>query len=428
VTGQRLVAVESDTDKWMSDISAAKDPTALLADWPAHLIRTGNGPVLSHQKNALIVLGFTPQTYGAFAYDEFRGAIVVTRNLRYLPQEIAPFEWVDDRHATSMAAWCNAYGLNKISDAEVCNAVQALADLNRANSARDYFEALRWDGVPRLATWLRVYLGAEGGDDYLSRVGAWFPTGVAARACQPGAKQDYTLVLVMRQGVGKTTVAETLAIRPDWFTDRVSALGSKDSLMELRGRLIVEMAELEVFRKSDVETQKAFLTSTVDKYRAPYGRSILSYPRTCCFVGTTNEETFLHDLTGNRRFWPVRCGDVIDVERLRRDLGQMYAEAYNRWKLQERYWPAIADNAIMEREQERYRIVSPLEETLTGAVMTSPPQDNVTNEFIYQKLGIFGPQEQGRVSRQVAGVMRKLGYRQSNVRIDGKRIRIWTSS
>lgn len=428
----------SDTDAWIGQIEATAQalasgkPTpggihaldALLTAWPEHLMRSRDGAVLSTPKNTLVAMGYTPQTFGAFVYDEFLGSVMVTRDLPHLPHVTAPFEWQDDLHWMAIASWLNRHGLKPGKDI-VCDAVRALADGRRMNSARSYFEGLQWDGTPRLNTWLARYCGAQGSADYLSRVGAWFLMGVAARACNPGAKQDYTLVFVMKQGVGKTTVAQALAVRPEWFTDRVSALGSKDSLMELRGRLVVEMAELEVFRKSEVETQKAFLTSTVDKYRAPYGRSILSYPRTCCFIGTTNEEAFLHDLTGNRRFWPVKCGDTIDVEGLRRALDQLYAEAYHRWKGGERHWPSVADNPIMEREQERYRIVSPLEETLVSAIMTSPPQDNVTNEWIFSQLMVHGQKERAGMARQVTALMRKLGYVQDNVRVKGVKARVW---
>lgn len=427
----RPVRRGSETDDWITRIETARSQgnaetlSALLESWRNHLMTGDKGNPLSTPKNTLIALGYAPETYGAFVYDEFAGVVTVTRDLPHMPHMSAPYEWQDDLHWMPVASWLNRYGI-KPDKNDVCDAVRSLADLRRQNSARDYFESLTWDGTPRLDTWLQRYLGASGSDDYLSRVGGWFLSGVAARACQPGAKQDYSLVLVMKQGVGKTTVAETLAVRPEWFTDRVSALGSKDSLMELRGRLIVEMAELEVFRKSDVETQKAFLTCTVDKYRAPYGRSILAYPRTCCFVGTTNENKFLHDLTGNRRFWPVQCGERIDMDGLRQDLNQLYAEAYARWKRRERYWPAPADNPIMEREQERYRIVTPLEETILATVMLSPPLERISADDLYGALGMHDTSDRTKAARQVSAVMRKLGYRDGQRWYDGKRrVRGW---
>lgn len=422
-----VVAGASETDAWIARVESASrrlssEPQeaaatlrSLLSDWSAHLMRNADGNVITTPKNVLVAMGYSPQTFGAFVYDEFLGAVHVTRDIPHLPHVTAPFEWQDDLHWMAVASWLNRHGLKPGKDI-VCDAVRALADGRRMNSAREYFEGLSWDGEPRLAGWLARYLGATGSADYLSRVGAWFLMGVAARACQPGAKQDYTLVLVMKQGVGKTTVAEALAVKPHWFTDRVSALGSKDSLMELRGRLVVEMAELEVFRKSEVETQKAFLTSTVDKYRAPYGRSILSYPRTCCFIGTTNEETFLHDLTGNRRFWPVKCGEDIDVRALRRDLDQLYAEAFHHWRGGERYWPSREDNPIMEGEQEAYRVVSPLEEMLAGFVLTSPPREEFTSDEAYGHLNAHDSKVRGLMSKQVMALLRKWGYSSRVVR------------
>lgn len=89
----------------------------------------------------------------------------------------------------------------------------------------------------------------------------------------------------------------------------------------------MELAELAPSRKADQEDLKSFLSGQVDSYRMPYARLEETVPRQCVFVGTTNEDAFLRDATGGRRFWPVTCGETIDADALAEDREQLFADA-----------------------------------------------------------------------------------------------------
>ena len=233
----------------------------------------------------------------------------------------------------------------------VSRSVGAVAREIRVHPVRDYLTSLRWDGVPRLEQWVITYLGAE--DTILNRAIAarWMISGVA-RIMQPGAKVDHMLILEGPQGGKKSSAIKTLA-GAEWFTDELAEIGSKDAAQQMRGIWIVEFAELDAISRAEVSRIKAFLTRTTDRYRPPYERYIITVPRQCIFAGSVNPETYLRDETGNRRFWPVRCGH-IDIAALSRDRDQLWAEAAARYCEGAIWWfeePELIALAKAEQDQ-----------------------------------------------------------------------------
>jgi putative DNA primase/helicase len=150
---------------------------------------------------------------------------------------------------------------------------------------------------------------------------------------------------------------------PEWFSDEISDLGSKDSAQDLRGKWIIELAELSAMKRGDIERTKAFMSRGVDHYRPSYGRRSQDFPRQCVFAGTTNAETYFGDETGNRRFWPVKVG-AIDITGLREERDQLWAEAVVAFKAGEKWWlTAEVEKAAAEEQAER-RIADPWEQPL----------------------------------------------------------------
>ncbi|PHK93858.1 P-loop ATPase [Pseudoroseomonas rhizosphaerae] len=302
--------------------------------WAGLLRLDAGGAPERNEANVLTALTNDVAFVGTLVFDEFAQEIVVTRALPWDAAETTlPRPWgeADD---VRCAEWLQRREVN-VPPAVVGRSVVAAARNTRIHPVRDYLAALAWDGTPRLDAWAVTYLGAA--DTRLNRAMAslWMISAVA-RIMQPGCKADHMLILEGPQGIRKSTALKILASEP-WFTDELAEIGSKDAAQQMRGVWIIEMAELDAIGRAEVSRIKAFLTRTTDRYRPPYERYVVTVPRQCVFAGSVNPDTYLRDETGNRRFWPLRCGE-IDLEALRRDRNQLWAEAVARFRTGAAWW------------------------------------------------------------------------------------------
>jgi hypothetical protein len=195
----------------------------------------------------------------------------------------------------------------------------------RFDPVLDYLDGLKWDNIARIDTWMSTYLGAD--DNALNRtIGRLTLVAAVRRARQPGCKFDQIIVLESPEGQGKSGAIEVLAGRENFSDQTILGLGDREQQEAVRGVWLYEIADLAGMHKADVDRTKAFASRLSDRARPAYGRHRLELPRRCIFIGTTNSEQYLQSHTGNRRFWPVRTGR-IDLEALRRDRDQLWAEA-----------------------------------------------------------------------------------------------------
>jgi predicted P-loop ATPase len=302
-------------------------------------------------------------------YDTFAGEIMLMHPIprpglplvtRFEPRPIAD---VDIIH---LIEWLIASGAKKPpSVSTVQMAVTAEAHRNQFSSAREALDRLpAWDGVYRLEAFCTKVLKAESAEPGMSEVEVWKRSrylaavgkslflSIVARILEPGCQSDAMVILEGKQGTFKSSLLKILAFdRDQWFSDSMPAdLSSKDARIHLNGRLIIELGELVQFRDRRVDVLKRFISSTHDKYRPPFSKTEASFARQCTLVGTTNEDLYLTDPTGNRRYWPVKCG-LIDLDQARKEIQQLYAEALAAYHKGERWH--LSDDLVTIAEAEQ---------------------------------------------------------------------------
>ncbi len=307
-------------------------------------------------------------------------------------------------------------GRDKINDA-----LSAIALKNAYHPVRDYLDNLEWDGTERLATWLTDYLGAVGDKEVIECFGTRTMIGLVKRIYEPGCKFDTVLILEGEQDIGKSTTARIIA-GEEWFSDSDINIGDKDAVVSMNGNWIIELAELAALSKRDSESLKQFITRQVDKIRPHYGKRLMAYPRQSIFFGSTNNDEYLKDPTGNRRYWPVKVTRV-NFKNLRADRNQLIAEAKELYKLG---FPTYVDpreeaelSKKIKREQ-ALRMEHDELETQIAEALQSP--DGFINENEFRICDLYGVLQSIRNDRQsqmrVAAALKKLGYKKEQKRVN----------
>jgi Virulence-associated protein E-like domain len=275
----------------------ASKPGTAIPGWLDAVHKSDTGKPLSNLANVLIALRADMALIGLFARDlMFCGDILMQ------PMPCGKLEdpfWprpISDDDITALQEFLQNAGLKRISKDTVHQAVSLRARECAFHPVGDYLEGLVWDGESRLQNWLTTYLGAEV-TPYTRGIGDKFLVSMVARIYQPGCKADHMLVLEGEQGELKSSMCSVLA--DPWFSDALPDIRHKDASQHLRGKWLIEVAEMHAMDKAETTLLKSFISRTVERYRPSYGRLEVIEPRQNIFIGTTNKDTYLRDETAD---------------------------------------------------------------------------------------------------------------------------------
>ena len=323
----KIALAEARASDAVSDFAAELEETEKDdKDWRTKLEIKKDGSILPNARNALIIL----------MYDSHLQSIRLNTMTGMIEADVDALPWKRDfifwqnTDSDQLYMWiANNHGVQFPKEIFQM-ALTTVANKRRFHPIEDYLQELpEWDGQERVERLLVDYLGAD--DTVFNREAIRKVLLAAiARTYHPGIKFDYMLVLNGPQGIGKSTFFGRLF--KGFLSDSLTMLDMRDKTgsEKLQGYWALEVAEMAGMRKADIECVKSFISRQEDIYRPAYGRVVEKHPRRCVIVGSTNSSTgFLRDISGNRRFWPVKCsgGKLKPWNITDEELDQIWAEA-----------------------------------------------------------------------------------------------------
>ncbi len=411
----------------------------LVPEWMTYYYDAEKSRWNVSRKFVIACLRRLPGLRDVLGFDELRNTVQCRK----------PWPWpnakageVRNSDALLLGDWLtDQYGLPSISKAALEEAMHTVASTRRFHPVREWLAGLQWDGKPRLSKWLIHALGESPESlrpamlEYLGLVSRYWVLGMVYRVMEPGCKFDYCPVLEGAGGLRKSTLVEVLA-SSEFYSDTAFEVGrGKEAQEQVQGTWVYEIAELSHFSKSEVGAIKAFISAKVDRYRVAYGTNVESFPRQCVLVGTTNEDTYLRDRTGNRRFWPVPVRHCINTDWVLKVRDQLLAEAYALYLQGEPFIPTAEQEVRLFKPMQDSRLVETAVESELLHVLTRPYQtagmasvvssqtEFVTISQLVQALAIDAAKAPPGLQTQITGWLKHEGWERVKKQING--VRAW---
>lgn len=291
-------------------------------EWASNLETDRKGQVLNTIQNMILILENDKRVNDNMYWDDLSKCAMLKKDLPW--RKISKYSnQVTDADDAEFRNFMELnYGItnkDKLKDA-----IEIVIHKNTVHPVRDYIKSVIWDGKSRLEQLFIEYLGADD-NVYVKTVTRKLLVAAVARVFQPGIKFDNLIVLTGPQGIGKSRLVALLG--RDWYSDTFGNVQNKEAMEQIQGIWIMEIGELKGMKNKEIEAVKHFISKPFDRFRVSYGRRAESYPRQVIFIGTTNDDQFLQDQTGNRRFWPIRCVKKMGTGPGKEEIDQIWAEA-----------------------------------------------------------------------------------------------------
>jgi len=416
-TSNNLKAINTlDLDSQMSVV----DEFRMMDLWiSAGLQMTKANKPFETELNVLKILNYDKLFQNKFYYDEFYCRYFSTFD------STEPME-LDDLVLTKIKIYLQGYyGLNKLTTKAIEMSLSLfLKQQPRRNTIQEKFSTYKWDKIPRIDKFFHEIYGAPD-TEYTSAVSRIFWLSLMKRACKPGIKVDTVIILEGKQGIKKSTSLELIAGKQ--YATAGRDMTNKDFYLKMNAKTLLEIAELNSFSKHDHNELKEMVSTATDEYRIPYGTRVEAHPRTCIFVGTTNERNYLKDDTGSRRYLPIDC-QKVEWELLQERLDQYYAEAYERGINQdEDHWsyPVEIHKLITSKRDADDKDIDGWYDQIQDFVFDVQTV-YVTDICTY--LNIPTHLQSDRIFKRVSKIMKKLGFEKTSTKQSSKTRRCYINT
>lgn len=351
------------------------------------------------------------------AYDEFLGSAMI--------MDGESWRRFTDRDYIDISINLERSGFRSPSLSNVKEVTRAVLHEKSMDMAKDWANALVWDGVERVDSLFSKYFGVEP-SPYEAACSMYFATAMAGRLLQPGVQADMVPVLIGKQGAGKTRSVMALAPIPDTYAE-IDLGNTRDSDMgrQLRGKLICELGELKGLKSRDSEWIKSWITRSHEEWIPKYVEYATIMPRRCVFIGTSNEQEFLVDGTGNRRWLPMTVTGECDPDGVKRDCEQIWAEAVHYFKIAGVAWkPAqtLAEDQHGDHMVKDEAMLSTLQDYFTAPLNASKTHHKMADICQFIGLGVAPLRTQ---QLRVGDSLRQLGFVKKQLRLSGIREKVW---
>lgn len=286
------------------------------------LVRDGKGRIEATADNLVKMCGRADQIGKTLAFDSFKDELVWAPGNQPVGQEQwRPFSDID---YTDVRIELERRGTKPMSKDMLRDAVKRASFERQMDTAQVWLGRLEWDGVDRIDSFCIAGWGWEA-SDYSRAVGRYLWTALAGRVLQPGVQADMAPILVGPQGLRKTSAIKAMVPDEEHYLSVPLDGHDTDTSRQLRGKLVGELEELRGLNSRAIEVIKAWITRTSENWIPKYVEFEVKFKRRLIFIGSTNEDEFLADPTGERRWLPGRCG-AIDVDWIKANRDQLWAE------------------------------------------------------------------------------------------------------
>jgi predicted P-loop ATPase len=411
------------------DVVVTEDDEGVTADLPSFR-RTKAGEIEATLTNIETALRSAKTAGWRIAYDEFRDEVMMATS----KGKLADVKWrpMSDADYTRLRLRLEAVGFKPVGRELMRDAVAYIADEITIDSAQLWLRGLVWDGVPRVKKYLHGYFGSEN-TKYADAVSRYIWTALAGRVLDPGCKVDMMPILYGAQGIRKSSGIAAMAPDVSMFCElSFSEINHDNIARKMRGMLVCEFAEMDGLHGREIESTKKFVTRTHEQWVPKFKEFTTTFPRRSLFIGSTNSNELLDDITGNRRWLPIEVTDVR-VDDINRDRDQLWAEGMMMFVDAGIQYDDAEKLAVLEHHA--FAVTDVWDDTIFAwlklqfdSLEGEPKLGFKLEEILHGALGIM-PRDMTK-AHQMRGSksMKKLGYEKDRRYMSGHRHVVWVKN